>query len=339
MKKLFTRICMLCAVVALFSTSVLAKDGVFSTNRLKSDNILKEFGYDSNVLLEMSYEDKNEIAESILKNPDKIEMTCAYLNVNNIELFEYYTNTKDDVLIAQGLKAEEIKKIRNSMDKIKLLTEEQFVNQFNSSKAEYILIMKSLEKNPNYKNKKRGNRKVTTSGTIATSTMTYSMTSLNKSTSAAPSYAITITYNWLKPYFTDVFDDSIALAWGGGLNSKSVSSAANYYEGNYYTNRYGAIKQTVAWSKNETAQVGIVFTTPQSKKSATQQNKTGTIKATLYQTKYQGFDTKVLSQFGHKVLALSGGSISVGTDRVGVASINVTTNYDTSTQKSITVRY
>ncbi|MGM9977177.1 MAG: hypothetical protein ACI33J_00010 [Clostridium sp.] len=333
-------VCMM-TVVALTSgvlvNSTFAESQASSNDLLsdiKVDQVLEQSGYDADTLEEMESKDKREIAEAINKNPDLVDVNFSIMDIDNLSMLEYFTNTDDSLLFEDGFSADDVKQIRNNLKQINSLNEKEMKERYHVSSPEYKMIKKSLEKNPNYKVKKdNGDKEVTTSGSIATSKMSFAMTKVNNSTSSAPSYSMTVTYNWKTPYFVDTFSDYIGVSWGGGLNSKSISSTAKYYSGNWYTGKYTTLKNTKSWSKTETPNKGIVFSTKQSNTSATQQNKTGTIKFTLYQTKFKGYDTKVLSQFAHKILAVSGITIS------GSPSITIGTGYDKSAQKSSTIRY
>lgn len=330
-KKLLSVVFILGLTSSLLANTTFAKDN----NELSDvDQLLEQSGFDSETLVGMSYKDKKDIADAIRKDPDSVEISNTILNVDNLSTFEYFTNTEENELVKDGFNDDEIKEIKRKLNFIDSLSEGEMEKQYSLSSSEYKMIKQSLKKNPNYKPKKDfGEKKVTTSGNIATTKMSFSMSKVNKSTTTAPSYNMTVTYNWLSPYFMDIFSDNIGVSWGGGLNSKNISSTANYYSGNWYTGKYSTFKYNTSWSKQETPNKGIVFSTPQSRAVATQQNKTGTIKFTLYQTKFKGYDTKVLAQFAHKTLAVNNITIS------GSPSITIGTGFDKSAQKSSTIRY
>lgn len=333
MKKLFCAISTLGLISSFLVSPAFANENT-DIPEGKVNQILEESGYDIETLEEMEFTDKQEIATAILKDPSLVESSNTLLTIDNISTLEYFTNTEDSELIQEGYGEEEINNIRDKIDYIDNLSKNEVKDKYNVSSSEYKMIKKALETNPEYEvNDDSGEKTVTTSGSIATSKMSFGMTKVNNSTSKAPSYNITVTYNWKSPYFVDSFSDNIGIAWGGGLNSKNISSTAKYYAGNWYTGKYNSLKYTKSWSKSETPNKGIVFSTAQARAVATQQNKTGTIKATLYQTKFKGYDTKVISQFAHKIVTVSNITIS------GTPSITIGTGFDKSAQKASTIKY
>lgn len=308
------------------------------TGSSEVDTILQSIGYDEDILGEMEMADKLEIADAVSKDPTSVEVQTSVLSINNISLLEYYTNTEESELVESGLTVEEIDKIKDKIEDLNEMSENKIKEAYDVSSSEAKMIKMATKKNPKYIKKDIKGKEVTTSGSISTSEMTFYQTVSNKSTSTAPSYDVTISYNWAKPYFTDIFTDSLGVAWGGNMNVKNVSSTAKYYYGNYWNGAYSDLKQTTSWSRVDTPNKGIEFQTPQSKNGAAWQNKTGTIKATVYQTKFQGYDTLIISQFGHKMLSLTGAGVSISGSGPSV-SLSFTTAYDTSPQRRATVGY
>jgi hypothetical protein len=333
LKKIMLIMIVLCVICSLFGVSSAS-----NINTLNVDKVLQDYGYESNVTSVMPYRDKVEISKSILENPDSIEILQTYLTVDNLALIEYYTNIEDTELIKNGLNNDDIKKIRNWLQKLNSISEAEMKEYYGIDFPVYKLVKKALTKNKDYHNEDFGEKTVTTSDTISTTKMSYSMTKTDVSTSTAPSYNFYITYNWLSTYFNDIFDDSIAVAWGGNLNSTNIASLANYNL--VISGMFTDYVDSYAWTKNETPNSGIVFSTPQSKGYTIygqyRQNKSGYVRFNLYQTKYNGkYDTNVVSRFLHKVVSIAGGSVSV----TG-ATINFDSgSYDSTDQSSATVKY
>ncbi len=341
MKKQVLSIILTVSIVISAHVSMVFAENVTSNNEFNASNcnaILEKAGFNATVISDMDNDKKNKISESIVNNPSSVQVNSTVLNVDNLAIFEYYTNTQDTDLLKNGVSSDDIKKVRANLDQLNSLSPEQFKEKYSVSTADYKMIKKSLTKNPNYKLKKSNNL-VTTSGTISSSTLYYNMSVTNKSTSTAPYYSLYMGYSWYSTYFTDLFTDYLAVAWGGGLNAKNVEAKASYYYGNYFTS-WGSFENTYNWSQQQTPQVGIVFSTPQMRGDvfSERQNRCGYVSMDLYQTKFQGYDTNVVSQFCHSVLTVNGGSVSVGY-KTGYATINVGTGFDTTPQISRTVRY
>lgn len=67
------------------------------------------------------------------------------------------------------------------------------------------------------------------SGSISSTKLFFSISKVTNSTKK-PDYNIKVTYKWSKPYYWEIFSDKIAVAWGGNLNVKRISSNAEYYD-------------------------------------------------------------------------------------------------------------
>lgn len=92
----------------------------------------------------------------------------------------------------------------------------------------------------------------------------------------------------------------------------------------------------------ETAQAGIEFEFPQAvanlSSTVAPKTKSGYAKFTLYQTKFRGYDTKVLSNYCHKIIAIGGATISISASGPSVG-ISIGYAYDKTAQKASTIRY
>lgn len=344
MRKVLSMVLMTCLAITLQGKEVLASssgNGNESATLTKYEMVLQEAGFDANSLSNMPNDKKIKIAESILNDPSSVEIRKEILHIDNIAIFEYYTNTEDSELIKNGLSIDEIRKIRNSLNEINSLTKEQFKDRYSSGDEEYKIIKKALTKNPNYKAKKDQNNIVTTSGTISSSDLYYYMTKSTISTSH-PEYDFYIYFDWTKPYFNDIFDDTVAAAWGGNLNVKNINSYVDYYRGTYWDGSYGGYYGSSAMNYTQTPNMGIVFTFPQHYGDSVigdyRQAKSGWIQYTLYQTQFQGYETNAISKYCHKIVALSFGGVSIAKGGSGV-QINTNTNYQTSPEPYITLKY
>ena len=96
-------------------------------------------------------------------------------------------------------------------------------------------------------------------------------------------------------------------------------------------------------TSKETVQAGIEFIFPQSvtpKDTLDFDYKTrsGYAQFTLYQTKKQGYDTKVLSNYCHRVISV--GSASIGFSVSGPSvGLSIGSAYDTTEQKKSSISY
>ncbi|MGL4819829.1 MAG: hypothetical protein ACRC5C_07600 [Bacilli bacterium] len=269
-------------------------------------SVLHKFGFEPSTISAMDDKQKETVSTAIVEDPTNVQLATSYVVVNNLEIFAYYTNTSDEQLLQNKVSEKEIKKIRHVLKILASLTEKEFKDQFSVSSAEYQMIKLSLTKNPNYHHRDNGNHEVTTSGTLDRNWMSYAMYITNKSTKQAPSYDVTITYNWQKAYFTDLFTDKIAIVWGGELISKNMTSIAKYYRGNFLSGFTTQLVDKKPWVVERRLNNGILFSTEQSislknkRRTVPALHKLGTVKATLYQSKFEGLSTNVISKFAHQ---------------------------------------
>lgn len=297
------------------------------------DKILVDFGYDKDDLAYYHEERKIKLAEAIKINPESVSKETTYMRVDNIGLIEYYTNTSDQKLSEDGFEQKQIEKIRKKLDKLKAISESELMATYNLSKGEAKLIKKALKKNPNYKlPKKYGKKEVTTSGTISTSDLSFTMSVVNRSTSTAPSYDVDLHHNWKSPFFFDIVSDNVAAAWGGNLDVKNVGGLTFYYNGNFWTgykSPWGSL-----WTYGEvTPNTGIVFAFKQSKDYGSAQAKSGNYWFTVFQTKKQGYSTSIVSQYAHKIATVSNVTVSK------TPGINIGWGFDKSPQQRINIIY
>ena len=136
-------------------------------------------------------------------------------------------------------------------------------------------------------------------------------------------------------YELALFEDKIAVAWGGGLNMKDFSSSILYYDWKEVGEEFGDFYTRRTANKEETIQAGAELEFPQSLYkdflSPMPKTKTRYIQFTLYQKQYQGYDTKVISRYCHKVISIGGASIEISVAGPSV-SLDVGYGYDKTAQ-------
>lgn len=170
--------------------------------------------------------------------------------------------------------------------------------------------------------------------------MEYTQDVFKQSTSSGPAYRVYLSYNWKNVYALALFDDKIAVAWGGGLNLKDYSSVILYYDWNEVGGNFGDFYTRIAATKEETIQAGVELEFPQAlyiKLTTTRpKTKAGFIQFTLYQTQFQGYDTKVISRYCHKVISVGGSSIEISVAGPAV-SMDIGYGYDKTAQAESTI--
>lgn len=91
-----------------------------------------------------------------------------------------------------------------------------------------------------------------------------------------------------------------------------------------------------------TPNAGVQFTFPQSYGTCSNGNaaktKSGFASFTLYQTKKQGYDTTLISNYCHRVVSVQSASISISASGPSV-SLSIGGDWDTTTQKQTMLAY
>ncbi len=306
-------------------------------------SILVENGYTTETAEVLPVEDQKEIAEKLLTNPNAVDIATLSMEVDMLSEVEAFFEYSEEDLIAMGASEEKIAETKDELLYYYGLSDANLAKALNVNSIEASMFKKAIEAGMASDEDNKMNKKgVSASGSITSSEMTYTQSKTDNSTSSAPSYAMKLSYTWKEVYALAVFDDKIVAAWGGGLNTKSISSSAKYYNWSSVGGSFGTHYKSKSMSKTETVQAGIEFEFPQSVYKDLVSNypktKTGYAKFTLYQTKFQGYDTKVLSNYCHKVISIGGGSIDISASGPSVG-LSIGYGYDTTAQKATTIRY
>ncbi|WP_416147636.1 hypothetical protein ACM26V_15520 [Salipaludibacillus sp. HK11] len=320
----------------LVALSIIADKSIASDEHLNSvevENVLIEYGYESEDLNYYTDENKLELAEVILEDPEKLEVNTTYVTVDNVATIEYYTNTSDEELFANGATEEEIDLIREKLKKLLEQPVEEIKENYNLSNGEVGLIKNAVEENPNYVAPEDfGSKEVTASAQIATSKLSFTQSVKNNSTSTKPNYKVTLNHNWKTPFFFDIVSDNVAAAWGGNLDVKGISGLVFYNKGDWYSGKFGSGIGSVAPSSTVTPNKGIVFSFKQ-KLTGRNQAKSGTYNFTVFQNKKKGYSTSLVSQYAHKRMTVSNISISK------TPTITIGTGKDVSAQRKANINY
>ncbi|MDE5974755.1 MAG: hypothetical protein K2G73_08820 [Eubacterium sp.] len=329
-----------CALLIVISGNsfAFAADNIQLTN---DDMLLVNYGYPEESIDALSLEQRKELVKALNDNPDNVKIETSVLELDNLAEIESFMGTSDDVLVEMGADLSAIISNRYELNEISKQTDVEIAAERDISLTEAKYLKKSIEKGRSEDNSydcKDKDNAITASGSISSSKLTYTQLYSNKSTSTAPSYNVTLTYNWISPYTLTIFTDEIVTAWGGNLNSSNISAKASYYydRGTKWDTYFKQNAMTI----NETVNKGIEFKFPQSIAGLSTQvrTKTGSATFNIYQTKMQGYDTKILSQYCHRVLSVGSASIGISASGPSVG-ISVGGAWDTSPQRSTTIRY
>ncbi|WP_339195870.1 hypothetical protein MKY27_13985 [Solibacillus sp. FSL R5-0449] len=319
------------SLVAALVLSVSLPVGAANVSIENVNNTLVEKGLDKSIVELMPISEKDEIYKALIENPDNVQITHSFMNVDNLAQIEYFTNTDDQELLKTGITNEDIKSIRKSLKKLEDFTFDELNKKKEISNFEYKLLQKALTKNPNYKNQKvPKNNEVTSSGQISSSKLAFDMVVTNK-TASYPLYSVYMYYNWSSPYFTDIFNDKIGVVWSGDFNTQKITTNADYYKASYELSKYYDKHGSYNLEVSQTPNTGIVFSTPQSKSVGTAQNKFGTMNFEIYKNSKSNESKKIVSQYAHAITAIGGVSLSIP------PSVDIGVGYDSSPQRAANI--
>lgn len=184
---------------SIFGTSVMATEDLDeeSVNEItEKEKALIDFGFLLSTIEDLPAEEIDDIYLRIMEDPDSISVSNSVISVDNLEIIELYANIDDETLLELDLiEEDELEKINEKLEELSNLSEEEFIEQYESTPVEYKLVQMALEENPEYNFSEFFEEDlVTSSGSIANSKMTFSLTVKNNSTETRPDYDVTASY-------------------------------------------------------------------------------------------------------------------------------------------------
>lgn len=308
--------------------------------------VLQENGYTETAAESLGTEIET-VYESILAG-ETVDVETSVMEVDNLTEIEEFLSSDEKELTKMGFSDKEIKSATEEVEEMLSMDNEELSESYGLDNTE-IKMLRTAEENAEERNsledgsesKKIGNR-VKASGSISSSEMTYTQTVINRSTASKPKYDVTLSYQWSTPYWLTSFNDKIAVAWGGGFNTTSTNYTAQawYYDWNVTSTKWKSTLCAVDnMSYTDTPNRGIIFSlkqgygvTPDVKTAKT---KKGHAKFTIFQTKKKGYSTKIISNYCHRTVALTGVSLAVdGSPRITIGGA-----WDATAQKATNVIY
>lgn len=339
MKKIFLSFLLLTSLVVSNFSTIVAKADTINDDTL---NLLVQNGFTIETAEALPTDSRDEIAKKLLTNPDLVDISTSFLEVDTLSEIESFVSYTDEELISMGADESKIFIARDEINKIDNMSDKELRENYNYNDVEIKLFKKAIENGENIKNGKmkrtsKSDTSVNASGTIGTSKLSFTQSVTNNSTSTAPSYRVENSFSWITPFQLSLYNDTVAVGWGGNLNLDPYSALGNvkyYAPATNFTGWTNTLLATAAMGKKETVQKGMEYSFHQAKEGRV---RSGYSTTSIYQTKFQGYDTNVVSLYAHRTVSLSA-SISITTSG-GSVSITASPAYDTSPQKSTTIRY
>lgn len=339
------------AGMVIFTSTITA----FASETNSKIDILRDAGYKDYFINELTEDELSDYAYRLINAPSSVGKEEFVFEVDNISEIREFVNSNKDELAAQGVTKDQIDTMQKEIEYLSSLSLEELSSQYGISSVEAKMLIEATKPDNEYKKLDCSNENIATaSGSISSSKLSFTMSYINRGTST-PSYDFTITYDWLSPYVTNIYKDSIAVALGGGFVSTVNSTSANYYRSTisrWTTNspammigEDGVARKSnyakYSWSYEREPNTGLIFFADQSKlvyQQMTAKNKSGNIKFRLTSntTGGQNQTCEVVSQFAHRRFSISP-NITVSASGIG-ASININSAYDKSSQAYRTIK-
>lgn len=347
------KIISMCVALILVSTthsSLLARAQSNSDNKASRDKMIEALvvnGY-AQETAEALDESKLEEIYGYIVDGTMMDISTCSMEVDTLSEIENYLSCTEEELLDLGLTEDEIDGCDEQISDLLSMSNKELKQNFSLSNTE-VKALRLAEENgiENKENHIVDNKKISNevcaSGALTSSDIKYTQSVANQSTSKKPKYVVNLSYAWKYVYLYACFDDKIAVAWGGKLNSMSEVGTAYY-------NEYDPIKFT--WKDmisnkrmGEEAKInkGYIFEFPQSYGKFNNgdiygKSRTGFATCTLYNDRLRNLSTKIVSQYCHAVIGWDH-SISIGVPASGEITISPGSAYEVTSKRQTNIHY
>lgn len=302
-------------------------------------------GYCEGTIEGLEQSDIDNIYNAIIEGRD-VQVTNSYMEIDNFSEIENFFSYDESELLNMGMSKTDIEATQQYFEDLLAKSDAEISSSCGVDLTEVKMLRKTIENAEANKLKKSGDNKeitnkVTASGSISTSKLQLTQSVTNNS-SSTPNYGVVVSYKWITPYSLCVAKDCIVIGWGGELNSRGESGTMNYYGWTSATEWADYVTAVTNPLTEETTNAGMEYYFPQSEGKDWQghmaKTKTGSARITIYQTLAEGKDTKVISHYCHRTVAVTGVDITVSNTGASV-SISIGAAYDKSPQQRTTIAY
>ena len=286
--------------------------------------------------LETFTQDQQEEVEQMLRtNRQAVEITYNLSELDEVGEIRKLSEATIEELQNSGMSLEEAQNVKQEIKEIESKTIEVISEEYKCSTTDAKMLQNAVKvnnsknidgfKDIDYKNKCSASGSISAKK-MATSMVKYDNSKKVKGKRKNADYEILVHYQWKSDPMFVASSDRIACAWGGGLNitTKKVESTYRYY--NPSKSRYIFVNKTP--SKDEKPNKGIIYTFPQKYSKGTIYSAYARFR--LYQGTFKNYSTKAISNYAHRIIKVTGGSISI----TGTPGISIGSGFDKSKQVS-----
>lgn len=264
------------------------------------------------------------IAQALTDNAEKVSISNSKLVVDNLAEIEAFMSYTDEELIGMGIATEKVQEYRNSFSAMYNMTDADLALKYDFSPVDSKLFRKAydaglskdiaLQANPS-------KCEITTSGTIASSEMTYSTIAIDGSYSSKPVYyTVNCAYSWTSPFSIALFNDCIAAVWGGFLHESNITGMSAYYYAPFNSWEGLYCYQSMSLS-DQTPNQHFLMSFPQAVDA--KKVRSGSLVFNLSSNTKQGNSSYVITRYGHQRISWTSPSITWG-----FPSVSFGTAYD-----------
>jgi hypothetical protein len=284
------------------STSSDAASSISQATSSNANQIITNFGGGEDVTESLPMDLKIELANKILQNPQDVQIDSSTSEIDDLQSVETVVNYSDNDLKKLGMSQNDIQSARSDVSRLNSMTDSQIISSFKRDAEQVKLIRKALKPNSNYNQKTLSGNIVTTSDSIPSSKLSYSLVSVKNTaqTKHAASYELDTTYAWLTQPLIHAFCDQSAITWGQGMLPEGPTGM------NYYENGLGFYSKSNTDYVNPSANSGTIFSFVQEISNPAGDGYCyldhGYTRETMYQSKATGLTAQVLARFGHETL-------------------------------------
>ena len=316
-----------------------------------AEKILIDFGMSVNQAQNMDLNEKIDLANAIQSNPSEVKKSEQVTEIDELSAIELFVNSSDEFLLSLGINSEELFDIRSFIDDINNKTNDKIMEVYGKSPEQVKLLRVALTKNDNYEYIPISDNVVSTSGNISSSKLYTSLyVSPVNVADPAPNYRVQYFFQWdSSPFYIGGWDE-IGFAWGGNLNTKDVKRIYNrpaltspvapseYRVVNGTNYGYDDLNNSPVSEITQTVGCGLLHKFKLSPKYGGIQGVAldyGYTYFTLFQSKAQGYSTKIIARYGHKVPSIGVSSMSFNS----APAINLGWGFDYTQELSSNINY
>ena len=326
----------ICSIILVMALSLCINVNAQTINT--DYQVLESFGYPTEIIDVMAPEYQSKIAASLATSPDKVQISSGTLKVNVLEEILKFVSTPDSEYLSAGVSEEKLLSKRNEINHILTLDNESAAEWLGITLEEMNILRSYIESGTDQDVEEFLRQSpLSRAGSITEAEMDFNITVDNNSSGNSIRYDVYITFAWSKPYWTDLFNDRIAISWGGELFESNISKGnVDYYT---YSRSGGVWKDFSEFGtmklEDEESNSHLLLEFPQAI-NVESMAKNGTFSFRLTKNDADGEYTYIIARYGHQVIEVSGFGVTWGFPGVDFSTAFEQTDIETG---RIKIRY